>query len=116
MSLPPSILSTQSLLSTRFSSSFRWLIPALLFATLPAFASQAHTKSDSQVSALVFHKTMGGDGDSPSGGDGPCYDAAKKTLDACLKAATAAGSSAAGQMCHDTYAVQLAACDASYGE
>lgn len=94
----------------------RHLIPALLLAAFPMHAEQAPHSSPSTVVTLVFYKTMGGDGDSPSGGDGPCYDQAVTVRDACLKAAEEAKSGGMASICRATYAAQIAACDTAMGE
>ena len=87
-----------------------------LFVFLAASALAARQTPMSQVTRTygVHHMTPEGP-DFGGSGDGPCYDAAKKLLDACLDAAKAAGSVAAGETCRLTYAAQVAECDRQMG-
>lgn len=86
-----------------------------VFFAASALAARQTPVSQATPTYGVRQMTMGGD-IFGGGGDGPCYDAAKKLLDACLDAAKAAGSVAAGEECRLAYAAQVAECDRQMGD
>ena len=93
---------------------FRITTKLLIFSVAPALVAHGSASAFSATSTPIMNLPIDY-GDPYQTGDGPCYDAARKFLSECLKAARAAGSVAAGEECRLAYAAQVAECDRQMG-